>query len=84
MRLELSIKSGIEKYGEEKPIIVCMHYPPTTKHLKEESEFIKLMTKYNVKKCIYGHLHGEAHKEAVEGKIDGIDIKLVSCDYLRI
>ena len=30
IRLELSIKDGIEKYGKDKPIIVCMHYPPIT------------------------------------------------------
>ena len=82
IRLELSINDGIKKYGEEKEIIVCMHYPPTNKQLLENSEFIKLMQKYNVKKCIYGHLHGEAHKEAIEGNIGGIDIKLVSCDFL--
>ena len=82
IRLELSITEGIKKYGEDKEIIVCMHYPPTNKKLLENSEFIKVMQKYNVKKCIYGHLHGESHKEAVEGNIGGIDIKLVSSDFL--
>lgn len=83
IRLEISIKDGLEKYGKENQIIICMHYPPTTRKLKEDSEFIKLMQKYNVKKCVYGHLHGEALKEAVEGRIGGIEIKLVSCDYLN-
>ena len=41
------------------------------------------MKKYNVKKCIYGHLHGEAKLEAVEGELEGIDLKLVSADYLK-
>ncbi len=83
IRLELSIKSGIEKIGEGKEIIVCMHYPPTNNFLLEKSEFIKLMQKYNVAKCIYGHLHGEeGHSEKVEGNINGIDLKLVSADYL--
>ncbi len=68
IRLELSIKDGIEKYGKDKEIIVCMHYPPTNKELQENSEFIKLMQKYGVKKCIYGHLHGESLLDAVEGK----------------
>lgn len=84
MRLELSIKSGIEKFGEDKDIIVCMHYPPTTNELQEKSEFIKLMQKYKVKKCLYGHLHGEAlTKEVVEGDIGGIETCLVSSDYLN-
>ncbi len=81
LRLELSLKSGIDNFGKSKEIIVCMHYPPTNKDIMENSEFIKIMRKYNVKKCIYGHLHSEAHKEAIEGDICGIDLKLVSCDY---
>ena len=41
------------------------------------------MKKYKVKKCIYGHLHGEALKEeVVEGTIGGINLELVSSDYL--
>ena len=82
IRLELSITEGIKKFGDNKEIIVCMHYPPTNKVLLENSEFLKIMQKYNVKSCIYGHLHGEAHKEAIEGNVGGIDIKLVSADYL--
>lgn len=81
LRLEISLKDGINKYGESKEIIVCMHYPPTNDTLMENSEFIQIMKKYNVKKCVYGHLHGEAHKEAIEGDIGGIEIKLISCDY---
>lgn len=83
IRLELSIQEGIKKYGENKPIIVCMHYPPTISSLGENSEFVKMMKKYNVRVCIYGHLHGEAHSEAVEGIDLGIDLRLVSCDYLN-
>lgn len=83
LRLELSITDGIKKYGEDKDIIVCMHYPPTNKNFLEKSEFMKIMQKYNVKKCIYGHLHGESHSEAVEGNIGKIELKLVSADYLN-
>ena len=55
-RLELSIKDGIEKYGDNKPIIACMHYPPILKG-NTNNEFTKVLEKYNVNKCIYGHLH---------------------------
>ncbi|MDO5556397.1 MAG: metallophosphoesterase [Clostridia bacterium] len=78
IRLELSIKDGIKKFGKDKEIIVCMHYPP----FNNNKEFLNTMKKYNVNTCIYGHLHGEvAHKEVKEGKIEGINFKLVSCDY---
>lgn len=82
-RLKLSIEDGIKKYGDDKEIIVFIHYPPFYKeNVLEEFDFIKTMEKYNVKKCIYGHLHADSHKEAVEGKINGIEYKLVSSDYL--
>ncbi len=82
-RLEMSLKSGVEKYGKNKKIIVCMHYPPFNNIERDDCNFIKLMQEYNVEKCIYGHLHGQAHSEAIEGIIDGIEYKLVSCDYRK-
>lgn len=82
LRLELSIQDGIKKFGTDKEIIVCMHYPPVTKQILENSKFIEVMKKYNVKKCFYGHLHGEALKEAVNGEIDGIKLTLASSDGL--
>ena len=83
IRLELSIQDGINKYGEDKPIIVNMHYPPIIKNQEGISPFIKVMKKYNVKKCIYGHLHGASINEAVEGIYEGIEVKLVSSDSLE-
>ena len=86
IRLERAIQDGINKYGTNKPIIVCMHYPPITNYnIQNEikSPFIELMQKYNVQKCIYGHLHSTSIKEAIQGKIHGIEIKLVSADALN-
>ena len=81
-RLELSIKDGVDRYGEDKDIIVCMHYPPFNSYEELDLSYINTMKKYNVKTCIYGHLHGEkAHKEVKEGTIQGIEFKMVSCDY---
>jgi predicted phosphohydrolase len=83
-RLELSIKDGIQKYGIDKEIIAFIHYPPYFKQeVPDEIDFLKLMRKYNIKKCFYGHLHGESYKDAVEGNIDEIELKLVSSDYLN-
>lgn len=80
LRLELSIEDGIKKYGEDKEVIVCMHYPPTTKN--GEMNFINIMKKYNVKQCYYGHLHSTAIQGAVEGDFYGINLNLVSADGL--
>ena len=78
-RLRLSLKNGIDTYGENKKIITCMHYPPLK--INEISKFVDIMKEYSVQKCIYGHLHAASHKQAVEGQIEGIDFQLVSCDY---
>ena len=85
IRLELSLKNGITNFGNEKEKIVFMHYPPITKAkiiTNQEAEFVKLMKKYNVKRCYYGHLHGISIHDAVEGEIEGIQFKLVSADGL--
>ena len=81
IRLELSIRDGISKYGEDKEIIVCMHYPPFNSYEKLELNLKKTMEKYNVKTCIYGHIHGVGAKDAIIGKINGINYILASCDY---
>lgn len=81
-RLKLSIQDGL-KYGDSKEIICMMHYPPIKKaETLISSEYIEIMKMYNVKTCIYGHLHGKSHEEAFEGIYEGINFKLVSADYL--
>ena len=91
-RLEMSLKQAkeiqekkLQEENIEKEIIVFMHYPPITNtqvEKKEETSFIKIMKKYNIKKCYYGHLHGTAIKEAVEQEYQEINLKLVSADKL--
>ena len=73
IRLELSIKYGIEKYGANKDIIIVMHYPPT-------ENLIQTIEKYNVVKGIYGHLHGVTAAPKINSKIP---FELVSSDYLN-
>lgn len=83
-RLKLSIKEGIDKFGEDKEIICFLHYPPFYKEIvNEEIDFIKNMQKYGVKKCYYAHLHGESHREAFIGDIQNIYFELISSDYLN-
>ena len=88
LRLELSIKNALDKYGKDKEIICIMHYPPISRlKMKNEyiydSKFLDIMKQYNVKKCFYGHLHGKSHNDAIEGQIDGIEFKLISSDFLN-
>ena len=81
-RLELSIKDGIAKFGGNKEIIVFMHYPPVTKNFMN-TEYLEIMKKYNIKRCYYGHLHANSIQDAIEGEVQGIELKLVSSDGLN-
>ena len=36
-----------------------------------------------MKDCFYGHLHGPAHRRAIEGAVGTVGYHLVSADYLR-
>lgn len=82
IRLQLAIEDGIKKYGDDKEIIVFMHYPPIS-NTNRKSEFLKILKQYDIKRCYYGHLHGKSHQDAVEGIVDGIEFKLISADYLN-
>lgn len=82
LRLKMSIKDGIKKYGTKSEVIVFMHYPPFNRCEEIGLNFIETMKEYNVKRCYYGHIHGkEAWKEAIQGEYKGIKFKLVSSDY---
>ena len=79
MRLEASLKAAGGKSDE---ILCFLHYPPVVDR-DEVSDFEKLMIKYGVKRCYYGHLHGLGLKKAFVGFKEGVDYKLVSADYLN-
>lgn len=82
IRLQLAIEDGIKKYGDDKEIIVFMHYPPIS-NTNKKSDFLKILKQYDIKRCYSGHLHGKSHQDAVEGIVDGIEFKLISADYLN-
>lgn len=79
-RLILSLEDAVRKKPDE--IIVAMHYPPLEIN-GTNFDFINIMKEYGVKKCVYGHLHAAAHNFARQGNVSGIELALVSCDYLK-
>lgn len=80
LRLELSLKEA-RKY-EGKDIYVFTHYPPMSNR-GEENVFTDKLREYNVKKAVYGHLHGASHKNGISGVYGGVEYILASADYLR-
>lgn len=72
IRLKLSLDSIEHK---DKPIIVATHFPPF------RHEVMSLLKKYGVKKCVYGHLHGDGHHMVRQGIMEGVEYIMVSGDY---
>ncbi len=77
MRLEASLKSA-----GDLPKLVFLHYPPRYKGYTCDP-ILELLSRYGVRQCYYGHLHGASHALAQEGLWDGIEYRLVSADKLN-
>ena len=80
-RLELSLKSAVKNAGGDSEIIAALHFPPFDQKGRA-SGFVEIMKRYGVKKCVYGHLHGESLKYGLEGVIEDIEFMLVSADHI--
>ena len=76
IRLEASLKAAGDRQK-----YVFLHYPPRYRGY-ECKEILELLTKYEVRRCFYGHLHGGSHKLAMEGQWDGVEFRLVAADYI--
>ena len=79
LRLEASLKLGAAQDPDE--IICFLHYPPLYAHFRC-GPMIELMQKYGVRRCIYGHLHSDSLRWAVEGEHEGIEWRLVSGEHV--
>ena len=78
-RLRLSLESIKDPVDKK---IVMIHYPPFNQDLNP-NEFVDIMKEFNVDICLYGHLHAEGHKYAIEGEIQGIEFHCISSDYIE-
>ncbi|MEQ8154587.1 MAG: metallophosphoesterase [Clostridiaceae bacterium] len=75
LSLDAAKKAGYEKF------ICMMHYPPTNEKLAP-SGFVDLFKEYGVTRVVYGHLHGPALANVLNGENDGIEYIMTSCDYI--
>lgn len=78
-RIERSIEAAKALGGE---VIVFLHYPPVSQ-TQDCDKIVDTLIKNGVKRCYYGHLHGNACKYSFNGKKYGIDFRLVSADFLE-
>ena len=49
---------------------------------RQGTEFTRLLSEYGVKRCVYGHLHGQSVQRGFSGSYRGVRYDLVSCDAL--
>ncbi len=80
-RLRIALETAAKEHPD-KERIAMLHFPPVTSRVSS-SGFMDLLKEFQVTTCVYGHLHGRAHQDAVEGLVDGVRLQLVSCDYLH-
>lgn len=77
-RVKTSIDAARKLEGEP---VVFLHYPPVSQSEVCE-ELLALLKAENIKRCFYGHLHGNGARYTVKQVIDDIQFSLISADYL--
>ena len=84
LRLEMALKQ-MQQLDEEAGggllRVAMLHFPPVNDRLAS-NELIELMQQYKVRRCYYGHLHGQKSAYALQGERWGIEFALVSTDFL--
>ncbi len=75
-RLRMSLDAAGD--GEK---VVFLHYPPIYPNA-DARQVVEVLREYGVKRCYYGHLHGNSIRYAVQGVVDGIEYRLISADSL--
>lgn len=82
LRMEMSIKSAVQKKKEGDIVIAMIHYPPFNSRA-ENNELTELFEKYGVEIVIYGHLHGQDGKFMLKHLKNGVEYYLTSCDIVK-
>ena len=77
LRLETSLQ--LASAAGFSDIVVALHYPPLYLGI-EESGFSELCEKYQVRTCIFGHVHGDDAKNAFQGLKAGTNYQIVAAD----
>lgn len=79
-RLKMSIDAA-KAFGKEP--VVFLHYPPVNADGTWCPEIFEVLQKEGIRRVYYGHLHGPSCRSAVLGERDGIQLSLISCDFLN-
>lgn len=78
-RLEISCKAAA---GLSDKRIAFIHYPPLSQN-SEENDIIRLLARYNITRCYYGHLHSNGLGRVFTGRRFNIDFSIISADVVN-
>ncbi len=81
LRAEMSFKAASSLAASEKELIAFFHFPPVYKDFISE-ETIQLMKAYGIRRCYYGHIHGQ-YDVPSSFEYGGVEFIIVSADYLN-
>ena len=75
------LRASLQAAGKAEIKLCFLHYPPRFNNLVCD-DLVTAMNDYGVKNCWYGHVHGQGHRLAVRGEVEGIVYEMISADFL--
>jgi predicted phosphohydrolase len=78
-RLDRSLAEADRRFGRERPRLAMTHYPPCLAG-GPDGPVVERLVRGGVRVCVYGHLHGDDHRLAVDGMRAGIRFHFVAAD----
>lgn len=79
LRIKMSLESVKDETLEK---LLFLHYPPAYGDQVIES-YMKIMSDFGVRRCFYGHIHGQGHRLATVGNFRNIEFVMISADYIN-
>ena len=79
LRLEMSVKSALSQGLRP---VAFLHYPPVY-GASRNTAMLEMLGRYGITQVFYGHLHGNAHKFAIQGNFQGVQYHLIASDFLQ-
>ena len=78
LRIEMALKELQALPAKRR--ILFLHFPPVWRN-EVSTDISRLLARYPIELCLYGHLHGETINEVAPTKTpEGLPCKLLSCD----
>jgi len=76
------LRASLGSAGEAAEKLCFFHYPPRFRDFICE-EIVAVMDEFGVRRCWYGHIHGEGRRHAVSGTIGNITYEMISADSVN-